>query len=406
MDNVMNGVMSAVRALGKARLSSGLVIAALALGVGANSVMFSAVRGVLLAPLPYPEPDRIVQVWTHHRASPELFTLLEEQLTQVSSLDASQAVALSLEAKGEAWEIPAGQVTNAHFDLLGGRPEIGRTFTRADHAPGSEPVIVLGHGLWATRFGSDPEILGRSVRLGDASSPTRTVVGVMPQSHQPLGSTWQAWIPLTLDPRNRDAWSDNYSLGLHARLRPGASLESATGELRAVAGRLAAEHPGMFLRNHEKGLDPSVPITGIVPMREVVNGSSARRRLFTGLLVSLAALALSLGGPGIYGVVSYGVSQRRREIAVIMALGAGRRTVLGEVIRGGLRPVAFGLVTGLALAAASGRLLAGDLYKVRPYDPATFVVVSIGVMLAAVAAVIVPALRAAAFEPIEALRHR
>lgn len=99
------------------------------------------------------------------------------------------------------------------------------------------------------------------------------------------------------------------------------------------------------------------------------------------------------------------VSRRRRDIVVRIALGAGRRTVLGEVIRGGLRPVAFGLVTGLALAAASGRVLAGELYEVRPYDPATFMVVSIGVMLVAVTAVLAPALRAAAFEPIEVPRH-
>jgi ABC-type antimicrobial peptide transport system permease subunit len=154
-----------------------------------------------------------------------------------------------------------------------------------------------------------------------------------------------------------------------------------------------------------KMVDPSVPVNRIVPMSEVVNGSSARSRLFSGLLAGLASLALMLGALGIYGVISYGVSQRRREIAVRMALGARRNTVLGEVIRGGLRPVALGLVLGLILAAFGGRLIAGELYEVAAYDPATFAVVALGVMLVATGAALGPALRAAGVDPIQALRE-
>lgn len=173
MPDLLTELKSASRAIAKAPVPSLLAVSALALGVGANSVIFSAVRGVLLSPLPYKDSDRIVQVWTGHRASPELFTLLEERLTQVEHLDASQTVALVLEEKGEPAEIPAGQVTSAHFDLLDARPEFGRTFTRADETPGHEPVIVISHGLWQSRFGGDPRILGRRIHLGDAASPVR-----------------------------------------------------------------------------------------------------------------------------------------------------------------------------------------------------------------------------------------
>ncbi len=280
--------------------------------MGANSVIFSAVRGILLSPLPYPEPDRIVQVWTQHRASPELFTLLEERLTRVEKLDGSHTVALSLETRGDAWEVLAGQVTSGHFDLLGATPAMGRTFTRADEAPGSEAVV---------RTEGDPRAL--------------------------------------------------------------------VGAVRAAV----------------KNVDPAVPINRIVPMSEVVSGSSARSRLFSGLLAGLAALALLLGALGIYGVISYGVSQRRREIAVRMALGANRRTVLGEVIRGGLRPVALGLLSGLVLAAFGGRLLSGEPYEVPAYDPLTFGVVTVVVMLVATVAAMGPAVRAAGVDPIQTLRE-
>jgi predicted lysophospholipase L1 biosynthesis ABC-type transport system permease subunit len=151
-------------------------------------------------------------------------------------------------------------------------------------------------------------------------------------------------------------------------------------------------------------VDPLVPIVRFSPMSEVVRQSLGRTRVFTGLLSGFALLALLLGAVGIYGVVSYGVSQRTREIGVRVALGASRTEVLVEVLRGGLRPVALGLVVGLLLAGGLARLLSSYLYEVSSSDPLTYAVVAVGTLLVGVAAAFAPARRAARLDPIEALR--
>ncbi len=133
---VLPRLSSTLRALGAAPLTSILAIAALALGVGANTAIFSAVRGVLLSPLPYPEADRIVRVWTEHTVSPELLTMLERRLTSYESLDASQTVSLTLVGDGEAWEVPGGRVSGSHFEMLQARAALGRTLSPDDQRPG------------------------------------------------------------------------------------------------------------------------------------------------------------------------------------------------------------------------------------------------------------------------------
>ena len=141
------------------------------------------------------------------------------------SCDAFQVTAeqeaLTLLGEDEAWEIPAGNVSGAHFEMLGVGPALGRTLTREDQRPGAEPVVVLSHGLWQSRFGGDPGILGRTVALAEGRRSTRTVVGVMPAGHRPLEPSWQAWVPWRRDPSDEEAWSHMYGLRLHARLAPG-----------------------------------------------------------------------------------------------------------------------------------------------------------------------------------------
>lgn len=272
-------------------------------------------------------------------------------------------------------------VDGSFLQTLGIPLTTGRWLTEADGAGGAaRPVSVLVNQALADAFfpGQDP--LGH--RLTWDGEEWLRIVGVVGDSRQHKledGPRPQIYAPLGQDPFSR----------LEVVMK-------AKGDPMTLAGTVRAA---------VKEVDAAVAVNRIVPMSELVSGSSARRRGFSALLAGLASLALLLGTLGIYGVISYGVSQRRREIAVRMALGANRGTILGEVIRGGLRPVVVGLITGLGLAAAGGRLLSANLYETSVLDPLTFAVVAASVMLVATMAAVGPAMRAAALDPIEALRE-
>jgi putative ABC transport system permease protein len=387
----------AVRGLLSAPVPTTLALTALTLGIGANVAIFSAVGGVLLSPLPYAEPDRVVQVWTEHVVSPQLFQLLEQRLTTVVDLDASQSVALALLGDSEAWEVSAGQVTSAHFAMLGARPALGRSLLPADQKPGAEPVVVLSHGLWQSRFGGDAGVVGRKVRLGDDTSPSRTVVGVMPAGHRPLEAAWQAWVPLLLDPSNRDTWSDNYGLRLHARLRRGESVASATAELRAVATLLATEDSQLFVRTPASA--------SVARLQDVTVGDLGMQLL---LLAGAGVLVLLVACANVANLMLTRGVTRQRELAIRTALGASRGHLIRQLLT---ESVVVGLV-GSALGVSLAVWLVG-LLRAVPADLPRIETIRVGGVALAFAlalglassllAGIVPALRASRAEPRHAL---
>jgi putative ABC transport system permease protein len=310
-----------------------------------------------------------------------------------------------VEATGAAAVLPlAGERMGLRFEIDGNRPPPGAPFPRAEYNPVSgrfletlrvtllkgrwldaadgaapRPASVLVNSTFAQEFFPDTDPIGH--RLTDEGKEWVRIVGVVGdvRQHQlDLGPRPTIYVPHALDPMRR----------LYVTVR---TAGDPAGRSAAVAAAVAE-------------LDPLVPITRLSPMTEVVSGSLARARLFASLLAGFATLALGLGAVGIYGVVSYGVGQRTREIGLRMALGADRGTVLTEVLAGGLRPVALGLLGGLALAAVFGQLLAGYLYQVPSHDPLTFGAVGLGVLLVGAAAALGPARRAAGLDPLAAIR--
>jgi predicted permease len=392
----------------RSRLHTSLIVAevaiAVALVVGAGLLLRSSWRlqqvdpgfkyeSVLTVQLS-PPPARYSLAGQTRRYSSDLLS----RLKQVPGVDAAGSATMLPLGSGTmmvGFEIdghrrPAGErASAADYNSIDGDflqslgiPLIGgRWLTDADGALGAaRPFPVLVNKAFADAFFPGQDAVGHRLTWeGDEWMRIAGVVGDSRQHQLDAAPRPQIYAPLGQESESR----------LEIVVKTDGDPLLLAGSVRAAV----------------KMVDPSVPVNRIVPMSEVVNGSSARSRLFSGLLAGLASLALMLGALGIYGVISYGVSQRRREIAVRMALGARRNTVLGEVIRGGLRPVALGLVLGLILAAFGGRLIAGELYEVAAYDPATFAVVALGVMLVATGAALGPALRAAGVDPIQALRE-
>ncbi len=291
------------------------------------------------------------------------------------------------------WQI----VAPGYFETLGIPILEGRSLADGDEA-GAPPVLLVNRSLaekyWpAAARGDGPRRgpVGVRVRLGgDDDNPPATIVGVVADiRYQGL---------------DREAVPEIYiphaqALEVMGRGGPARSMTVLLRTATAPEGLIPA------VRAAIADLDPDLPVADVRTMAEVRSGSLALSRLSMGLLAAFAVLALTLGAVGIFGVISYLVVRRTREIGVRVALGAGRRNVVGMVVGAGMRLALVGLALGLAAAFGLTRALRSLLYAVAPADPATFTAVALVLALVALGASYLPARRAAAIEPIEALRE-
>jgi predicted permease len=283
-------------------------------------------------------------------------------------------------AKGD-WQV----ATDGALEALGERLLRGRSFTAADTAD-AEQVALVNETMAATYWpGADP--LGRRMRMGGPERPWMTVVGIVQNvRHNGIRA------PIKEKFYRPHA---QFQLSRGRPIRGMAVVVKTAGDPLALAGPLRAA---------VRELDPNVPVAAVRPMTDVVAAALETPRLAGVLLGLFAALALVLSAVGIYGVLSYAVSQRTQEIGIRVAIGADQGRVLRLVLGGGLRLSLAGVALGSAAALALGRLLASQLHEVRPHDPLTFVTVPLLLLGIALAASYVPARRAARVDPIAALR--
>ncbi len=285
-------------------------------------------------------------------------------------------------AKGD-WQV----VSDGAFEALGERLLRGRTFTTGDTAE-ALPVAVVNETLARTYWpGQDP--IGRRIRMGSRTTrPWMTVVGlVKDERHNGVTAAIKEkfFVPYAQFPRARE----------------GDAARGMTLVLRVAGEPMRLVAP---VRAEVRALDPRLPIANVRLMTEVVDASMATPRLTGTLLSIFAGLALILAAVGVAGVLAYLVSQRRREIGIRMALGASRANVLALIVRRGMAYAAVGIAAGVAVALFLTRLMEGLLFGVAPRDPLTFLAVSAILLVIAAAASVVPALRAARVDPLEALR--
>ena len=244
----MNDLKFALRQLLKNPGFTGVAVLTLALGIGANTAIFSVVNAVLLRPLPYPEPGQLVQLDLVQSGKASALigsTTFAESKAQSQSLARIAAYSggdMTLTGAGTAERIVSGAVTADFFPLLGVQPALGRNFTREEDTPNGPKAAMLGYGLWQSRFGGDAKVLGRTITLNQQSY---TVVGILPASFQyPEG--FQLWTPLALG--ETGGTFVTYGEGMFllkaiARLKPGVALEQAQAELRTIAERAQPTGP-------------------------------------------------------------------------------------------------------------------------------------------------------------------
>ncbi len=341
MESLLQDIRYALRALRRSPGFTAVTLLTLALGIGANTAIFSVVNTVLLRPLPYGEPDRLVMVWEQKSGGPTDRNVVSpanylDWKDRSASFEGLAALTWSgTTLLGETPERVQGRkVTPNFFGVLGVAPALGRSFTAEEAGAGQGRVMILSDGLWRRRFGADPALVGKAIPVAGG---TATVLGIMPRSFQPL--PWgeeEYWEPFALGD------DDRIRRGRYAqvigRLKPGVTQASAQTELAGIAGALAQEY-----REFNTGWG-----VNIVPLAEQVSGSS---RLALLVVLGAVSLLLLIACANVANLMLGRAASRRRELAVRSALGAPRWRLTRQWLTEGVLLALVGGAAGVLLAS-------------------------------------------------------
>ena len=322
-----------------------LAVLTIGLGIGANSAIFSVINGVVRKPLGYPEPDRLMFITSQFPTlnfdrfwvSPPEYFEFREHTRAFSHVGAYTTGAMNLSAGDQPERVNSAFITANMFDVLGVKPAIGRAFTAEQDLPNADPVVVIAHELWQRTFGADPAIIGKRVEI---QGKQRTIIGVMPPGFDLHDSRSQLWVPLGLDPANRQNRGSHF-LYLVGRLAPGVTQAQAGNEINAMLTQWRSWVAAGHVPN-----DTTHRIQ-MVPLRDDVIGN-VKRALW--VLQGAVALVLLIACANVANLLLARAESRHKEFAVRTALGASRTRVLRQFMAEGVVLSILGAAVGLGLA--------------------------------------------------------
>lgn len=342
MSRLLQDIRYAFRTLRKSPGFTLIALATLALSLGANTAIFSFVNAVLLQPLPYDHPDRIMRVLEappgggRNGISTLNFLDWQKQNTVFTCMAARTGGSVSLTGSGEPVLLPGDRVTARYFDVFGVRAAIGRTFLPGEDEAGRDHVVVLSYRIWQSQFGGDPGLVNQTIQL---NSEPYTVIGILPQGSPFDRGYARVWRPLTFKPENMTR--NFHWFGAYGRLKPGVTLEQARAQMDLIGKQIAQDYP-----DSNKGWG-----IGVDPLAETVVGRGLRQSLY--VLLTAVGMVLLIACANLANLSLMRVVNREREIAIRAALGAGRWALVRQFLTESLLISLTGGLLGLLVGQAA-----------------------------------------------------
>jgi putative ABC transport system permease protein len=345
MQTLAADVRYALRMMRKNPGFTAIAIAALALGIGANTAIFTVVNSVLLQPLPYPQPDRLVQVgrkfpqgygWSN--SIPKYMAWRQNHAFQWMSLFDEGGLSLNLTAGDRPEPVKGAHASKDYFNVFGVQPLIGRTFNDAEDSPNGPHVALISYGFWQSRFGGDRQIVGRTIPL---NSEPYAVIGITPPGFHSDPEA-DVWIPLQADPNSTN---QGHYLRAVARLRPGVTLAAAQAEMKMIGEQFRRAYPQWMDKNES---------VAVLPLREAMV-EDANTPLY--ILLGAVLLVLLIACANVANLLLARAAGRQREMAIRAAVGASRGMVLRQLLTESVLLAGCGGVLGFALGSWGVRAL-------------------------------------------------